>query len=283
MGKSPLLEPAELAALLGKPGLSILDASWYMPAEKRDTAAEFAQAHIPGAVFFDVDAHSDRTSTLPHMLAPAEQFTAAAQALGINDGDTIVVYDTAGLFSAARVWWNFRLAGASSVYVLNGGLPAWRKAGQPIASGAVERPRGNFRARYNVSMVRSFEQMVENVRTGASQVADARSAARFTGEAPDPRPGVAAGHIQGSRNVPFSALLEADGKIRPVETLREVFAGAGVDPAQPVIVSCGSGVTAAVVGLGLSTLGVDDWALYDGSWTEWGSRAESAPYVEKGR
>lgn len=283
MTNANLISAEELAAHLARPSLKILDASWYMPAQNRDPKAEFETGHIPGAVFFDIDAVVDPRSTLPHTLASEADFTAAARGLGIDDGDDIIVYDTAGLFSAARVWWNFRLAGAASIRVLDGGLPAWTKIGGRLEQGSPRVPPGNFTAQYDLALVRSFAQVREIVAAGqAASLVDARAAARFRGEGAEPRPGVKSGHIAGSLNVPFAGLLDEAGHLKAPDALRTTFEEAGVDLDGPIVASCGSGVTAAIVALGLAAIGRSDVPIYDGSWSEWGSRDESAPFVATG-
>lgn len=278
MMPSPLIEVEELQVLLGQPGVSVVDASWYMPAEQRDCAAEFRAGHIPGAVFFDIDGVSDPSSGLPHTLAQPTAFAAAMGALGISSDDQIVVYDSAGLFSAARAWWNFRVAGVTNVRVLSGGLPAWRALGLPLETGTGTRPEARFVAQHHSELVRTFEQMKELVQAGTTGIVDARGAARFNGEVAEPRPGLKSGHITGSRNVPYSSLV-ADGRLKPVAALKDAFEQAGVDVAGPVVTTCGSGVTAAILALGLAVLGRDDVPVYDGSWSEWGGRAESAGLI----
>ncbi|MDC9826243.1 3-mercaptopyruvate sulfurtransferase [Devosia sp. ZB163] len=278
-----LITATELRTRRGEPGLRILDASWYLPAANRDPIADFAAGHIPGAVFFDIDKVVDPASTLPHTLAPETVFTAAARSLGIDDRDEIIVYDTAGLFSAARLWWNFRIAGASRIRVLDGGLPAWSAIGGPLESGSPTPQPGNFTARYDLSLLRTFDDVLATVTAGTgSTIIDARSAARFAGEVPEPRPGVQSGHITGSRSVPFATLLDATGQVKPASDLRATFSMAGVDLDGPIIASCGSGVTAAVVALGLVILGRPDVPIYDGSWSEWGAREESRKFIATG-
>ncbi len=270
-----LVDADWLLGHLTHPGLRILDASWYLPPNAPDARAVFAEGHIPGARFFDIDAASDPESTLPHMLPTAARFSAFAGALGIGPDTRVVVYDQQGLFSAPRAWWMFRVFGHDAVHVLDGGLPAWREAGGPVESGepspALPAP---FRARLRALRVRGLGDMLDNLNGGRELVLDARAAARFAGSAPEPRPGMASGHIPGARSVPYADML-ANGRMKAPEDLRARFAAAGADGARPIVTSCGSGMTAAVLTLGLAVAGLPEGALYDGSWSEWGSIPET--------
>ncbi len=260
---------------LGGDGVRVVDASWYLPAQKRDGKAEFLAEHIPGAVYFDIDAVSDRSTDLPHMLPDEAAFAAAAGALGLSERDTIVVYDGMGIFSAARVWWMLKIFGADDTYVLDGGLPAWKNAGFPFESGEEQPAPARFRARFDATAVADFEAVGAALKRGRETVVDARSAPRFRGESPEPRPNLRAGHMPGARNVPYESLLAAEGMMRKPDEIRRIFEDAGVDLSSPVITSCGSGVTAATLLLALAQLGKDDVRLYDGSWSEWGSRPDA--------
>lgn len=277
-----MITAQELAERLASPNLKVLDASWYLPAQGRDGHAEFEAAHIPGAQFFDIEAASAPDSPLPHTLASPAYFEATIRALGINEGDEVVVYDGAGLFSAARAWWNLRLAGIDRVRVLDGGLPAWTRAGFRVDSGlSPQAATGNARVRYDDRGVTSFSDMLEHVKAGDVHIIDARAAARYAGTAAEPRPGLSSGHMPGSTNIPFSALLTASGHILQDQELAAVFDGNGVDRTKSVVTTCGSGVTAAVLSLGLAILGRTDVSLYDGSWSEWGGREESASLIAR--
>jgi thiosulfate/3-mercaptopyruvate sulfurtransferase len=270
-----LVTTAWLAGELGAPDLRVLDGTWHMPALARDARREFAEAHIPGAAFFDIDGIADTSVPLPHMLPTPEVFSARVGALGIGDGDRVVVYDTRGVVSAARVWWTFRAFGHDRVAVLDGGLRRWRAEGRPVASGephAMPRP---FTARYRADLVRDLAAVRANLEGRGEQVVDARSRGRFAGTEPEPRAGLRGGHIPGSLNVPYEQLYQADGTLLPPGALRDVFASAGVKEGVPVVTSCGSGVTACVLALGLHRMGRRDVAVYDGSWTEWGGRADT--------
>jgi thiosulfate/3-mercaptopyruvate sulfurtransferase len=260
-----------LAAHLGAPDLRILDASWYMPAENRDPRAEFEAAHIPGARFFDIDEISDTQSHLPHMAPPVEKFVTRMRGLGIGDGHRVVVYDGAGMFSAPRVWWLFRLFGKRSVAVLDGGLPKWRAEGRPVEDGVPILRDRHFTARRDPGLVRDVTQVAASAKLGDAQIVDARSGARFRGEVPEPRPGLRSGHIPGSLSLPWSELVNPDGTMKDEAALRAAFEDAGVDVARPVITTCGSGVSAAILSLALERLGSRSHALYDGSWAEWGA------------
>lgn len=272
---APLVSTRWLAERMSQPGLAVIDASWYLPAMQRDAKAEHAAARIPGAVFFDVDAISDRTSDLPHMLPGEAEFAAAMGALGICDDMDIVVYDGAGLFSAPRVWWTLTIFGARKVRVLDGGLPKWLAEGRPTESGpappAPESFRTSFRARRDAEAVAAFDDVRAALDLRSAQVADARPAPRFRGEAPEPRPGTPSGHMPGARSLPAADLI-AGGRLKSADALRAEFARAGVDPDAPLIASCGSGVSAATVNLALAVLGKPPARLYDGSWTEWTAR-----------
>ncbi|MGY3438692.1 MULTISPECIES: 3-mercaptopyruvate sulfurtransferase [unclassified Marinovum] len=259
-----------LAQHLKDPDLRILDGSWHMPDAGRDARSEYDSGHIPGARFFDIDDISDARSDLPHMVPPVEKFMSRMRALGVGDGHQVVVYDSTGLFSAARVWWLFRLMGQDNVAVLDGGLAKWKAEGREIEDlPPVIRDR-HMTVRVQNNLVRDVTQVSAAAKLKTHVVVDARGAARFTGEAPEPRAGLRSGHIPGARNVPYASLLNADGTMKSPDETRAIFDAAGVDLTKPVITSCGSGVTAAILSLALERLGKTDHSLYDGSWAEWG-------------
>ena len=275
-----LVSTAWLAAHRSDPDLRVIDASWYLPDAGRDAKAEYKAAHIPGARFFDIDEITDSRSNLPHMAPPPEKFVSRMRAMGIGDGHQVVVYDGSGLFSAARVWWTFRLMGKTDVAVLDGGFPKWQAEGREVEDmPPVLRDRHITVSRQH-ALVKDVTQVAHAAKLGEAEIIDARSAARFKGEAPEPRPGLRAGHIPGSKNVPYASLLNPDGTMKPVADLRAVFEAAGVNLSKPAITSCGSGVTAAVLSLALERMGHKNHALYDGSWAEWGMYEDLA--VEKG-
>ena len=260
-----------LAAHLKDPDLRILDASWYMPAEARDAKAEFAKAHIPNARFFDIDDISDHRSDLPHMAPPVEKFMSRLRAMGVGDGHQVVVYDGSGLFSAARVWWLFKLMGQDNIAVLDGGLPKWLSEGRPVNDeDPVIRDR-HMTVRRRAEMVKDVTQVSSASKLGDYEIVDARAPERFRGDVPEPREGLRSGHIPGAKNVFFKSLLNGDQTLKSPAEVKAIFEGAGVDLAKPVITSCGSGVTAAVLSLALEAIGKTDHSLYDGSWTEWGA------------
>ncbi len=265
-----------LAGHLDDPSVKVLDGTYHLPTAKRDGNAEFLERHIPGAVRFDIDDVCDPDDPLPHMIPSAERFGEKVGALGIGNADTVVVYDVYGLQSAARTWWMFRLFGHDRVAVLDGGLPAWVAAGGALASGsAAPRPTA-FSAVLRPELVRRREDLLANIGAGTEQVADARAAGRFTGEEPEPRPGMRSGHIPGSRSLPFTNLLDPATKtVLPADRLRAAFDRAGIDPSKPTVASCGSGVTACVIALAAYRLGHPDIAVYDGSWSEWGGRDDT--------
>ena len=259
-----------LAAHMKDPDLRILDASTYLPGVDRDGRTEYDAVHIPGARFFDIDDVSDGRSDLPHMVPPIEKFMSRVRAMGVGDGHQIVVYDGSGLFSAARVWWLFRLMGQNNIAVLDGGLPKWIAEGREVEDLAPVIRDRHMTVRFQNQMVRDVTQVSSASKLGTSQIVDARAAARFRGEEPEPREGLRLGHIPNSRNVPFTDLLNDDKTMKTPDQTRAIFESAGVDLKKPIITTCGSGVTAAVLGLALERMGHDMWSLYDGSWTEWG-------------
>ena len=260
-----------LAAHLSDPDLRIIDASWHMPATGRDARAEYDAGHIPAARFFDIDAISDKRSALPHMAPPPEMFISRLRAMGVGDGHQVVIYDNSDVRSAFRVWWTFRLMGKTDVAVLDGGFAKWQAEGRPVEDMPPILRDRHITVQRQAGLVRDVTQVASASKLADHGIIDARTPERFRGEAPEPRPGLRSGHIPGARNVPFGRLLNADGTMKSPDALRAEFESAGVDLKQPVITSCGSGITAAVLSLALERIGHRNHSLYDGSWTEWGS------------
>ena len=279
--KNWIVDTAWLAAHLQTPGLIVLDGSWHLPTAKRDPKAEYLAEHIPGAVFFDIDDLSDEKSSLPHMLPSTIKFSSRMKKMGIGDGMKVVVYDSQGLFSAARVWWTFRAMGHEDVAVLDGGLPKWKGEGRELDDGLpMKRFERHFTPLQNMGLIRDLHDIQEIVAKKHVQLVDARPAGRFKGTEPEPRPGIRSGHIPGSRNVPSTSVLNADGTMKSREELLAIFTAADIDPSAPVVTTCGSGVTASILSLALAVIGQTNAAVYDGSWTEWG--AEGGPPIATG-
>ena len=273
--RNALVSTSWLAEHLDAPDIRVVDATYTLPTLNRNPRAEYGEAHIPGAVFFDIDDVADETSDLPHMVPDAAKFSSRVRKLGLGDGVRIVVYDNNRFSASARVWWMFRMFGHDDVVVLDGGLGKWRADGHPVDDHPVTPTERHFTARQNNLLFRDLDQIRAHVVDPTEQLVDARSAGRFRGEEAEPRPGQRAGHIPHSLNVPHNDLVAPDGTFLPIETLRQRFAEAGVDPRRPIATTCGSGVTACTLALALYQLGVPDAAVYDGSWTEWGGRSDT--------
>ena len=280
MNEEPVLVTTEwLAAHLGDPNVRAADASWYLPQAARNARAEYEAAHIPGAVFFDIDALSDRTTDLPHMLPSPEAFAGGIRKLGLGDTDFVVFYDGAGIYSAPRALWMMRAMGHPEAAVLDGGLPKWHREGRPVDSGTDGQAAigwRHFTAKLKSELLRDFRAMQSNLQTRHEQVLDARSGSRFRGEEPEPRAGVRPGHMPGAVSVYYGDVLAPDGTLRPAQELRKLFSQRGVNLERPIVTSCGSGVTAAILSLALEIAGAKKTALYDGSWAEWGARSDAA-------
>jgi thiosulfate/3-mercaptopyruvate sulfurtransferase len=270
-----LVSTAWLADHLGAPDVKVADATWFLPTQRRDGRAEYEAAHIRGAVFFDIDDIADAESPLPHMLPDAAKFSSRVRKLGLGDGTRIVAYDNNRFSASARAWWMFRAFGHEDVVVLDGGLAKWQAEGRPVDDSPVTPKEAHFTARQNNLLLRDLEQLRANLVSRRDHVIDARSAGRFAGTEPEPRAGLRGGHIPGSLNLPYTELIAADGTLLPASELRRRFGEAGLDPKRQAITSCGSGVSACVLALGLHRLGVPDAAVYDGSWTEWGGRSDT--------
>ena len=272
-----LVDTAWLAANLDNPGVRAVDATFFLPTVARDASAEFEQCHIPNAVFFDIDAVADHDTDLPHMLPDAATFGREVGRLGIGNATHVIVYDVhGGCAAAARLWWTLRVFGHERVAVLDGGLPKWRREGRPTEAGTPTPEETRFEARLNPAMVRGADDLLANIASPAEQVIDARGAGRFVGVDPEPRPAKKAGHVPGSVNQPFNDLMDAEhGVVRPADQIAAAFDRAGVDRTRPIVTTCGSGVTAAFVSFGLYLIGVENAAVYDGSWAEWGNRDDT--------
>jgi thiosulfate/3-mercaptopyruvate sulfurtransferase len=274
---APLVSTTWLAAHLGEPDLVVVDASWYLTAMQRDAKREYQAGHIPGAVFWDLDALSDQGSPLPHMLSDSQTLAREVGALGIGAADRVVVYDASGVnLSAPRIWWTLKVAGHDAVAVLDGGLGRWKAEGRALEQGWARRAPARFTARFRPELIRSLDELRAALGSGAWQLLDARTRGRFEGTEPEPRPGLRGGHLPGARNLPFTELVDPQGLLLPPDELRRRYRAAGVDLSRPVVTSCGSGVTACALALGLDLLGAQHYAVYDGSWSEWG-RAEGPP------
>jgi len=277
MANSPLVTTRWLRDRLGDKNIKPVDGSLHMPAAKRDAAAEFDAGHIPGAVFFDIDAHSDKTASAPHTLQSGADFANTARALGIGSDDIVIVYDHSDFRTGARVWWNFHVMGHCQVYVLDGGMAKWLAEGHPVETGnpAVDSDNAApVEAHYNPAQYRTVQDVLALTKSGAEQLVDARAAKRFEGSVAEPRPGLNAGHIPGARNLPFGNLYHSDGTMLPEAALKAAIKAAGIDMNRPIVTSCGSGVTACILKLAFAQLGKQDVAIYDGSWTEWASNPE---------
>lgn len=266
----PVVSTAWLADRLRAPDIRVVDGTWFMPAEGRSGHEEYLQVHIPGAVFFDIDAIADRASDLPHMLPTPEAFAQAAGALGLPREADIVVYDTHGIRSAARVWWTLRVMGYPKVHVLDGGLKKWLAERRPVEPGEIFPRAVELPPMFDAALVRDADEVRALLSSGEARIVDARAASRFTGDAPEPRAGLRSGHMPGAANVPWEGVIAEDGTLKSARDLKAVFKTAGVNLAKPVVTSCGSGVTASVLALALARIGLDRVAVYDGSWTEWG-------------
>jgi len=276
--KNWVVETSWLEEHLSAPDLVVLDGTWHLPTAKRDAKAEYLAEHIPGALFFDIDDFSDEKSNLPHMLPSTVKFASRMKKMGIGDGLRIVVYDTYGLFSAARVWWTFRAMGHDDIAVLNGGLKKWKAEGRQLEDGPpIKRTERHYTPRLNAELIRDIDDMRSYVANGKMQIVDARSAGRFAGTEPEPRPGLRGGHIPGACSVPSGTILNPDGTLKSRDELLAIFKGAGIDPKNPVVTTCGSGVTAAMLSLALAVVGQTNAGVYDGSWAEWGKDGHSTP------